>query len=366
VRATNAGTMSFLENVPLAPMTSLRIGGNARRFVEAEDESSLVAQVLDADARGEPVLVLGGGSNLVVGDAGFDGIVVRVSSRGVQVTPESDGIRLDVAAGEPWDALVERCVKEGWSGVECLSGIPGLVGATPVQNVGAYGQEVKETIREVRVLDRRARSVTVRDAASCRFAYRTSAFKGDERFVVLAVTFALQAREESAPLRYAELTRSLAVTEGDRAPLEEVRRAILALRRAKGMVLDANDPDSVSAGSFFVNPILDETALRALEERLVARGIDRTLLPRFPGEGGHAKVSAAWLIEKAGFAKGWGDGRVGISRKHALALVNRGGATAAELLGLARAIQRGVREAFGVELVPEPVIVESSGRPFRS
>jgi len=355
--------MRILENVPLAPMTSLRIGGNARRFVEAEDEAELVAQILDADARGEPVLVLGGGSNLVVGDEGFDGLVVRVASRGVHVMREGGRVRLEVAAGEPWDALVERAVGEGWSGVECLSGIPGLVGATPIQNVGAYGQEVKETIQAVRVLDRHARAVAAIDAAGCRFAYRTSAFKGDAdcRFVVVGVTFALERRGDSAPLRYAELTRALGVKEGDRAPLADVRRTILALRRAKGMVLDPNDPDSVSAGSFFVNPILDGPALALLEERLGVRGIDRGALPRFPGDDGRTKVSAAWLIEKAGFAKGWGEGRVGISRKHALALVNRGGATASELLAAARSIQRGVWEAFGVELAPEPVLVARGG-----
>ena len=321
-----------------------------------------MAQILDADRRGEPVLVLGGGSNLVVGDGGFDGLVVHVASRGVRVSRDGERVRLEVAAGEPWDALVERCVEEGWSGVECLSGIPGLVGATPIQNVGAYGQEVKETICEVRALDRRAGAVTSFDASRCRFTYRASAFKGDERFVVLAVTFALEPRPESAPLRYAELTRALTIEHGERAPLGEVRRAVVALRRAKGMVLDPNDPDSVSAGSFFVNPLLDAAELEALEERLATRGLDPASLPRFPGDDRRTKVSAAWLIERAGFAKGWGQGRVGISRKHALALVNRGGATASELIAVARSIQRGVREAFGVALLPEPVIVESSGR----
>jgi UDP-N-acetylmuramate dehydrogenase len=349
--------MPVLEDVPLAPMTSLRVGGNARRFVEAADEEAVARHVLDADARGERVLVLGGGSNLVVADAGFDGLVVRVATRGLQVTREDGRAWVEVAAGEPWDGLVERCVGERWGGVECLSGIPGLVGATPIQNVGAYGQEVGDTIQRVRVVDRSARRVTTLPVQDCRLAYRTSAFKGDDRYVVTAVTFAFEVGGESAPLRYAELTRALGRSEGDRAPLEEVRRTVLALRRAKGMVLDPDDPDSVSAGSFFVNPILDGAGIAALEERLGARGIDRASLPRFPGGEGRTKVSAAWLIERAGFPKGWGDGRVGISRKHALALVNRGGATASELLEVARAIQRGVRDAFGVELAPEPVIV---------
>ncbi len=274
--------MLVRENVPLGPKNTHRIGGAARRLVEVESEGELARQVLDADARGEPVLVLGGGSNLVVGDEGFGGLVVRVGSRGVRVSAEEGRVRLEVAAGEPWDALVERCVEEGWSGVECLSGIPGLVGATPIQNVGAYGPEVKETIARVRVLDRRARAVATIEAEECRFAYRTSAFKGDDRFVVVAVTFVLARRGESAPLRYAELTRALGVKEGDRAPLADVRRTILALRRAKGMVLDPADPDSVSAGSFFVNPVLDGrargargAARRARDRRGVAAALSR-------------------------------------------------------------------------------------------
>jgi UDP-N-acetylmuramate dehydrogenase len=360
----NVDGMPAVEKVSLGPLTSLRIGGEARRFIEAGDEAELVDEVLAADARREPVLVLGGGSNLVVADEGFDGLVVRVASRGVHAKVDGARVGLEVAAGEPWDALVARCVVEGWSGVECLSGIPGLVGATPIQNVGAYGQEVAETIERVRVLDRRTREVTTIGAEECRFGYRVSAFKGNDRFVVVGVTFALDVRPDGAPLRYAELSRALGVGEGERAPLEAVRRTILGLRRAKGMVLDPGDPDSLSAGSFFVNPILDRAGVAALEARLVARGIDRVALPRFPGGDGRTKVSAAWLIERAGFTKGWGDGSVGISRKHALALVNRGGATARELLELARAIQTGVRDAFGVELSPEPVIVPRAGVVF--
>ncbi len=338
-------------------MTSLRIGGPARSFVEGEDEAAIVRAVMDADARGEPVLVLGGGTNLVVGDGGFEGLVVHVASRGVHVSREAEQVRVVVAAGEPWDDFVERCVVERWSGVECLSGIPGLVGSTPIQNVGAYGQEVKETIREVRALDRRERRIVSLDAADCGFAYRASAFKGADRFVVLGVTFVFSSRRESAPLGYAELTRALGVGEGGRAPLDEVRRTVIALRRAKGMVTDPRDPDSVSAGSFFVNPLLDAAQLASLEDRLRGQGIDVATLPRFAGDADRVKVSAAWLIERAGFTKGWGTGRVGISTKHALALVNRGGATAAELLALASTIQRGVRERFGVELSAEPVIV---------
>jgi UDP-N-acetylmuramate dehydrogenase len=350
--------MRIVENVPLAPMTSFRLGGPARRFVEVTSEDDLVGAVLAADARAEPVFVLGGGSNVVVDDAGFGGLVVRVASRGVEVLSSvGDTVRVRVAAGEPWDELVERCAAEGWNGVECLSGIPGLAGATPIQNVGAYGQEVAQTIEEVRVLDRRAKLVSTMRGDECRFSYRGSLFKNDARFVVLGATFAFGASRESTPLRYAELTRALGLTEGGRAPLTEVRRVVVSLRRAKGMVLDPSDPDSVSAGSFFVNPILDASALAALEERLAARGLDAQTMPRFAEPGARTKVPAAWLIERAGFAKGWGEGKVGISRKHALALVNRGGATAREVLDAAGRIERGVKDAFGVALAREPVLV---------
>jgi UDP-N-acetylmuramate dehydrogenase len=352
--------MRVLEDVPLAPRTTLGVGGRARRLVEADDEAAIARAVTEADERGEPVLVLGGGSNLVVGDEGFEGTVVHLASRGVAVGRHGDRVRLDVAAGEPWDDLVARAVDEGWSGVEALSGIPGLVGATPIQNVGAYGQEVKETIRSVRVLDRRDRTVRDLDAAACAFAYRKSVFKGDERFVVLRVTFELEVRPDGAPVRYAELSRALGVQPGERAPLARVRATVVALRRAKGMVLDPADPDSVSAGSFFVNPILDAPALSRLRERLAHAGHDPAALPCFPEPEGRTKVSAAWLIERAGFAKGWTLGRAGLSRKHALAIVNRGGATAAEVLGAAAAIRSGVDAAFGVELTPEPVLVGSA------
>jgi UDP-N-acetylmuramate dehydrogenase len=350
--------MHFQEAVPLAPLTTLRLGGPARRLVSAEREDEIATAIREADARGERVLVLGGGSNLVVGDDGFDGLVVRIASHGVAVTRLGDRVRLDVAAGEGWDALVERCVGEGWSGVECLSGIPGLVGATPIQNVGAYGQEVDQTITRVRVFDRRSGEIVALAPEACGFGYRRSIFKGADRYVVTGVTFELGVRAESAPVTYAELTRALGIAEGGRAPLGEVRSTVLGLRRGKGMVIDDGDPESVSAGSFFVNPLLDDAALGALEARLEARLGAGVKPPRFAGEAGLHKVSAAWLIERAGFPKGTGDAKVGVSRKHALALVNRGGATARELLAFAAGIQRAVRDAFGVELRAEPVIVE--------
>jgi UDP-N-acetylmuramate dehydrogenase len=268
---------------------------------------------------------------------------VHVLTRGV----ERDGELLVVQAGEPWDAVVERCVAEGMQGFECLSGIPGSTGATPIQNVGAYGQDVSETVEWVRVYDRASGRVETMTAAQCEFDYRRSVFKYHDRRVVLAVAFRLRDSPLSGPLRYAELCRALGVPVGGAAPLADVREAVLALRRRKGMVIDAADPDSVSAGSFFTNPILEPEAFAALPGSP----------PAFPEPDGRIKTSAAWLIERSGFQRGHGDGRAGISTKHTLALVNRGGATTAELMALARGIAAGVRFRFGVDLHPEPVLV---------
>jgi UDP-N-acetylmuramate dehydrogenase len=333
--------------VELAGLTTLRLGGPARRLVEARDEATLVETVRAADAAGEPLLVLAGGSNVVVSDDGFPGTVVLVRTSGVAW---EDG-HLRVQAGEPWDALVARVVDEGWQGFECLAGIPGSTGATPIQNVGAYGQDVSETVAWVRVLDRATGEVVRMDAAECGFDYRTSVFKKDPRRIVLEVGYRLREQGESGPLRYAELARTLGVPVGATAPLADVREAVLGLRRGKGMVVDPSDRDSVSAGSFFTNPILTADAFAALEERAGEAP------PAFPEPDGRIKTSAAWLIGRAGFSRGDGDGRVGISTKHTLALVNRGGATAAELVELARTIAARVHEAFGVTLVPEPVFV---------
>jgi UDP-N-acetylmuramate dehydrogenase len=344
--------------VRLADHTTLRLGGPARRAVVANTEEALVATVRDADARGEPVLVLGGGSNLVVADEGFDGVVVQVETRGEARHDEGDLALVDVAAGEDWDAFVARAVGEGLSGVEALSGIPGRVGATPIQNVGAYGQEVKDTLRAVRLWDRRAGAAVTLARAECDFRYRESRLKDEPgRWLVLGVTFALAKTMQSAPIAYAELARALGAAEGERAPLARVRSTVLALRRGKGMVLDPADPDSTSAGSFFMNPIVLDAELPAIEARVRARLGDGVAMPRFPAAGGRTKLAAAWLIERAGFAKGFGEGRIGISGKHTLALVNRGGGTTAELLALARTVRQGVRDAFGVTLQPEPVMV---------
>ena len=337
-------------DVPLADLTTLRLGGPAKHLVDVESAEELVEVLRAADAEAEPVLVLGGGSNLVVADEGFPGTVVRVGVPGI-VVESSDacgGATVRVGAGESWDAFVVRAVAEGWVGVEALSGIPGLVGAAPIQNVGAYGQEVSQTIAQVRVWDRVDGAVRTLAAADCGFGYRTSRFKRDpERFVVLEVVFQLRLGDVGAPVAYTELARTLGVDTGDRVPLSDVRQAVLGLRRGKGMVLDPADHDTWSAGSFFTNPVLPADVGAALPPDA----------PRYPADDGKVKTSAAWLIEHAGFTKGYGGGAVKLSSKHTLALTNRGGAATADLLALAREVRDGVRQAFGVNLVNEPVLV---------
>ena len=341
-----AGTQT---GVRLARFTTLRLGGPAASLSVADTEDAAVAEV--RAAAGAPLLLLAGGSNVVVGDAGFAGHVVLLRHRGYRVTRTGDRARVSVAAGEPWDAVVAATVAEGLAGLECLSGIPGSAGATPIQNVGAYGQEVAETIVAVRAYDRARDEVVTLPPEECRFAYRTSRFKHDERFVVLAVDFALAVSPLSAPVRYAELARALGVALGDRVPLTDARAAVLALRAGKGMVLDPNDPDTYSVGSFFTNPVLDGAAFAALRARAGSQP------PAWPGADGTVKTSAAWLIERAGFTKGYGLDGVAISGKHTLALTNRGAGTTEALLALAREIRAGVRDRFGVTLHPEPVLV---------
>jgi UDP-N-acetylmuramate dehydrogenase len=346
------------EQVNLAGYTTLRLGGPARRFVEVGTEDDLLSAVRRADKDGEPVLVLGGGSNLVVADDGFPGTVVHVATRGVAREAAGDGrVSVRVQAGEEWESFVARCVDEGLSGVECLSGIPGRVGASPIQNIGAYGQDVAETITGVRAYDRESGEVVTLDHAACAFTYRNSVFKGSDRHVVLDVTFALADTGESRPIRYAELARTLGVEVGATVPLGAAREAVLALRRRKGMVLDQSDPDTRSAGSFFTNPILEPAQLVELERRVAERLGAGAAFPRYPDDGGRTKTSAAWLIEHAGFAKGHARGPVRISTKHTLALTNPDGGRTADLLALAREVRDGVREAFAVELVNEPVFV---------
>jgi UDP-N-acetylmuramate dehydrogenase len=335
----------------LSDHTTLRLGGPAKAWVRAETEGDLIEAVSAADGAGEPVLVLGGGSNVVVADEGFAGTVVEVATRGITSDLDDDvdascsGATVRVAAGEPWDPFVAMAVERRWSGIEALAGIPGHVGATPIQNVGAYGQEVSQTIATVRVWDRKLRGVRTFAAADCGFGYRTSRFKQDPgRHVVLDVTFQLPLGTYGAPLAYAELARALNLEVGQRALIESVREGVLALRTRKGMVLDPADHDTWSAGSFFTNPVVGPDALP-------------DDAPAWPQPDGAVKTSAAWLIEHAGFGKGYGNDSVSLSTKHTLALTNRGSATTDGLLALARELRDGVREKFGITLVNEPVLV---------
>jgi len=341
-------------------MTTLKLGGPARRVVEAETETEVLAVVWETDRTREKLLVLGGGSNVVISDEGFDGTVLRVATRGVEVQHHvnRDGrVLVTVQAGEPWDGFVSEMVSRDLAGVECLSGIPGLVGAVPMQNVGAYGQDVGETIATVRAWDRDLGRVVTFSHDECRFAYRSSIFRGSSRYVILGVTFALHSSRVSTPLGYAELARALSVREGEHAPLSRVRDVVVELRRKKAMVAYSGDPDTASAGSFFTNPILDAHALSALRLRVESTLSTNESMPVFPVADGRTKVSAAWLIERAGFKKGTRRDRVGLSNKHALALTNRGGATTQELLAFAREIKIGVFTRFGVLLETEPVFV---------
>lgn len=329
--------------MPLAPLTTLRLGGPAARLIEATTAEEVVEAVR---AAGDELLLLGGGSNLVLDDAGWPGTAVLIRSRGVTIT---DGT-LVAEAGEPWDDLVARTVAEGWAGLECLAGIPGLTGATPVQNVGAYGQEVAETISRVDAYDRESGAVRTLGPEECRFGYRDSLFKHTDRWVVLRVAFALRETDKSGPIRYAELAGALGVEIGGVAPLVDLREAVLALRGRKGMVLDAADRDTWSVGSFFTNPVLSPAELAEFEVR--AGGP----YPSWPAADG-TKLSAAWLIERAGFGKGYGGDAVRVSGKHTLALTHRGGGSTAELVRLAREIRDGVAARFAVTLRPEPRLV---------
>lgn len=329
----------------LADLTTLRVGGPAGSLVRATSEPDVIDAVRSADAAGEPVLVVGGGSNLLVSDDGFPGTVVGVATRGVEVLAANacGGVLVRVAAGEPWASFVETAVASGWAGIEAMAAIPGLAGATPMQNVGAYGQEVASVIARVRTFDRQAGQVRTFVNEQCRFGYRTSRFKGDDRFVVLDVTFQLRPGRLSEPIRYAELARALDVEVGARTALTDVPEAVVALRRGKGMVLDDSDHDTWSAGSFFTNPVVDEAPPGAASWPV----------------GDRVKVSAAWLIEHAGFGKGYpgNTAPARLSTKHTLALSNRGSASAADVVALAREVRDGVRDRFGITLEPEPRLV---------
>ena len=361
----------------LADLTTLRLGGPVGRFVETSTEADLIEAVRSADSAGEPLLVLGGGSNLVVADDGFPGVVVRDARRGIEVESADScgGASVKVQAGAVWDDVVARSVAEGWIGVEALSGIPGSAGAAPVQNIGAYGQELSGVVAAVRTWDRQESRVRTLPLVDLAFGYRTSVLKRSltepgtswgptPRFVVLDLSLQMYLGDLSAPIGYPELARRLGVAVGERARTPEVRAAVLELRRGKGMVLDAADHDTWSAGSFFTNPILTAAEADALPADAPRYPVSSAQPARSSGphsgavEPGLTKTSAAWLIEHAGFGRGFGlPGTVGLSTKHSLALTNRGGGTAADLLALARVIRDGVRAAYGVVLEPEPVLV---------
>ncbi|MET7610518.1 UDP-N-acetylmuramate dehydrogenase [Streptomyces seoulensis] len=347
--------MHVLHDAPLAPLTTFRLGGPATRLVTATTDAEVIDAVREADDSGTPLLIIGGGSNLVIGDKGFDGTALRIAIQGVELS----GTTLELAAGEIWTDAVARTVEAGLAGIECLAGIPGSAGATPIQNVGAYGQEVSSTITEVTAYDRRAGETVTLTGEECAFSYRHSRFKADpERYVVLRVRFELEdAAGLSAPVRYAETARVLGVEPGDRVPLADARETVLRLRAGKGMVLDPEDHDTWSAGSFFTNPILGEERFAAFQARVREHLGADAVPPAYPAGEGLTKTSAAWLIDKAGFTKGYGTGPARISTKHTLALTNRGDATTEDLLALAREVVAGVRDVFGVTLVNEPVTV---------
>lgn len=349
-------------DVFLSGLTTMRVGGPAERVVTVDTTDELVDAIREVDDADEPLLVLSGGSNLIVADEGFAGSVVHIATHGITVeSTDSNGAMIRVAAGEVWDDVVARAVAEGWSGIEALSGIPGCAGATPIQNVGAYGQEVAQTISAVRVWDRHDRRVQTFAGADCQFTYRDSLFKGEPRYVVLEVVFQLGLDTRSTPVEYEDLARALDVETGARVPLVEAREAVLAQRRQRGMVLDAKDHDTWSCGSFFTNPVMSAGSYDGLQVRAQARlgATEGTVrVPRFDAPHGLVKTSAAWLIDRSGFGKGYGmPGPAAVSTKHTLAVTNRGSATAADVVALAGEIRDGVLDAFGVSLVNEPVLV---------
>ncbi len=347
--------MQLLENIPLAPLTTIRIGGLARYFVEAGTIAEVQEAVAFARSRDLPLFVLGGGSNLIFSDSGWPGLVLKIAIPGIEQHTVDDGkVLFNVGAGESWDKFVSRAVMARCAGVECLSGIPGSVGGTPVQNVGAYGQEVSDTIAAVQVLDLKDGQVRELCAEACGFAYRSSIFNSSERgrFIVLRVSYALTPGGK-ARILYADLKRHFAGRE-NLPDLAETREAVRHIRALKGMLIVPGDPDCLSAGSFFKNPVLSQEQHEDLERRAKVRGLH---VPSYPALETQKKVSAAWLVEHSGFAKGHGFGRVGISSKHALAIVNRGGATATEVVTLQEQIQQRVEEIWGIRLEPEPVMV---------
>jgi UDP-N-acetylmuramate dehydrogenase len=352
--------LNVQNDVPLGPYSTLGVGGPARHYLEASDPETIVAGLDWAARRGLPVLILGGGSNMVIADEGFDGLVLHIRLRGIEPVTADGRVELRAGAGEEWDPLVKLTVENGWAGLECLSGIPGRVGATPIQNVGAYGQDVSGSITRVEALELATGRVVTFTGEECRFAYRDSRFKREDRgrYLVLAVVFRLQSGGPPA-VRYAELEKALAGRGPQPPSLADARAAVLAIRRRKSMVIDPDDPNRRSVGSFFVNPIVPEAARAAVQDALRASGQAEAAdtMPSWPAGEGRVKLSAAWLIERAGLQRGYRKGNVGISTNHTLAIVNCGGGTAREVVDLAREIRARVCDRFGVTLEPEPVFV---------
>jgi UDP-N-acetylmuramate dehydrogenase len=346
--------MTIQEHVPLAPLTTLQVGGPARYLAEAASEDEVREAVDFAHAKALPLFVLGGGSNLLVADSGWPGVVLKIAIGGITQQEKDGTVLFDAGAGVDWDHFVAQAVASDCAGVECLSGIPGSVGGTPVQNVGAYGQEVSETIESVRALDLKANRVVILPEEACGFRYRTSIFNTTERgrYIILRLTYRLT-QDGTPSLKYADLQRHFAAT-GSPPSLAQVRAAVRQIRQSKGMLTVPGDADSRSAGSFFKNPVLSEAQFHDLASRAELKGLK---IPSYPALDQQRKVSAAWLVEHSGFAKGFTLGAAGISRKHALALINTGSATAADIVRLKEKIQQGVEEAWGIALQPEPVFV---------
>jgi UDP-N-acetylmuramate dehydrogenase len=346
--------LKIRENVPLAPMTTLKIGGAARFFVSAKNETQVIEAVRFARENSLEIFVLGGGSNVLISDRGFGGLVLQIALKGISASQAAgETVYVTAQAGEDWDGFVRFCVEKNLAGVECLSGIPGFVGGTPVQNVGAYGQEVSETIISVRAFDRKKNQIIELTDAQCGFAYRASIFNTIEinRYVILVVTYAL--KYGGAPkIVYRDLQNFFGDTKPD---LAETRAAVLKIRAEKSMVIDAGDPNSRSAGSFFKNPVVDKTGFAKVVEKAKALGIEE--VPHFSVDAASVKIPAAWLIEKSGFQKGFSLRNAGLSTRHTLAIVNTGGANAADILNLKDEIQSRVKENFGVSLSPEPIFV---------
>lgn len=350
------GNFELQENIPLAPLTTFKTGGPARYFIDARTEADVVAGVTFATEKNLPLFVLGGGSNIVVADQGWPGLVLKISIPGMQLLEEPGSWTLCAGAGENWDAVVALAVSHNCAGIECLSGIPGTAGGTPVQNVGAYGQEVAETITSVRVLEIATGKILELSATECAFSYRTSIFNSTERgrYIVLQVTYKLI--PDGLPrIEYADLKKHFAGFSGTPG-LQQTRDAVRAIRHTKAMLIVEGDEDCRSAGSFFKNPLVSPAGALRIEE-LAGQRVPGKKIPRYPGENGTVKLGAAWLVEQAGFQKGYARGAAAISRKHTLAIVNRGGAKAADILALKDEIQQRVFDVWGVRLVPEPVFV---------